>query len=234
MSIFGDIQIEKVVQVNDKTRLDCGRTFITKDEAAITLIEIEPSAAVGFIDITGTDYRDWWLDYSYATDGDHTISLRVTTDGAPQTFTETISIISIADDKLFSDDSDITFHYSDVLSFIPAGRNSFIDMHRRAQDMILAWLDERGYTNYDGSKITKDEILDTEEVRQWSTFLTLRLIMEKNSNVVEDVFDREANRFRDEEYRARNRAILRTDLSQGGTITSGEGIGLDFITARRR
>ena len=40
MAIFGVIESDPVVQTNDKVRLKAMRSFISKDEAEITLVEI--------------------------------------------------------------------------------------------------------------------------------------------------------------------------------------------------
>ena len=91
MAIFGVLDFDPVVQVNDKIRLKAIRSFVSKDEAAITLVEIEPVAGNGFIDVTDADPNELFLDWSYATDGTAVVSLRITTDGAPVTVTKNLS-----------------------------------------------------------------------------------------------------------------------------------------------
>ena len=58
MAIFPNAELEEVVQVDDKTRLDARKSFVSKDEADVTLIEVEPEAGSGFIDVTGSSFKD--------------------------------------------------------------------------------------------------------------------------------------------------------------------------------
>ncbi len=85
MAIFPNLKLEDIVQINDKTRLDASKSF-TADEAAVTLVEIEPESAAGFIDITptvATNSKQYFLDWSYSgTSRTVTVSVRITTDGA--------------------------------------------------------------------------------------------------------------------------------------------------------
>ena len=60
MAIFPHIELEDIVQVNDRTRLSAIKSFVSKDEAAVTLVEIEPESGSGFIDVTGAKQADWF------------------------------------------------------------------------------------------------------------------------------------------------------------------------------
>lgn len=212
--IFPVLKIENIVQVDDQTRLDARKSYTTPDEASVTLIEIEPDTGLGFLDITSQQY----LDYQYSTDGDKTISLRVTTDGSPETITETLTITTALDDKLFSSDEELTSHEPDILEYVRAGRNSFLNVHRTAQDRILTWLDEHRITDNNGDRLTKDAIVDTEEVNDWSKFMTLRMIFEGLSNSVDDIFNAKSQGYRELEAIARNRSQLRLDKDGDGEV----------------
>jgi hypothetical protein len=210
--IFPVIKLEDIVQVGDQTRLDARKSYTTPDEAAITLIEIEPDTGLGFLDITSSSH----LDYQYSTDGTKTISLRVTTDGSPETVTKTLEVITETDDKLFSTDEELTPHEPDILEYVRPGRNSFLNVHRTAQDRILTWLDEHRITDNDGGRLTKAAIVDTEEVNDWSKFMVLRLVFEGLSNSTDDIFHAKALRYRELEAIARNRSQLRLDKDGDG------------------
>lgn len=212
MAIFGHLELEEIVQVNDKTRLDARKSYVTSDEAAITLVEIEPEASAGFVDITSNKYYD----YQYATDGDKTVSLRITTDGSPVTLTKTLTIITEADDKLFSSDSELLPYEPGILNYVRQGRNTFLDVHRASQDRIITWLDEQRIWDVNGDRLTKDAVVDILEVNDWSKFLTLRLIFEGLSNATDDIFHEKALRYGEMEKRARERASLRLDLDGDG------------------
>lgn len=215
MAIFGKLEIEKVVQVNDKTRLNGDKSFVSTGEAAISLLEIEPSAGAGFIDVTSKQYLDW----QYDTPGDITISLRITTDSTPITIISTISVLSEADDKLFSDDSEIMPYEPQVLEWVRSGRNSFKDVHRASQDRILKYLDENKFWDINGDPLTKAAIIDINEVNDWSKFMTLKLIFEGLSNATDDIFHEKSLRYRDLERTARDRAVLRVDTNGDGDNT---------------
>ena len=235
MAIFGNLRLEKVCQFSDKTRLDATSSFVSKDEAAITLVEIEPKSGAGFIDVTGTSSSDWYLDWEFSgvASVTETVSVRITTDGSPSTFTADIDITTEADDKLFSTDQDIIDKKSDVLKWVPDGRNSFLNVHREAQEDIIDWLDEQGYRDKDGNRLTKASLVDKEEVRSWSAWKCLELIFDDLSNAVDDVFDRDARRFESKAFQARDRSVLRYDWDNDGTVELGEQVIIGSVPSQR-
>jgi hypothetical protein len=204
--------------VNDKTRLNGLKSFITPNEAAITLVEIEPEAAAGYLAVTSAKYLDW----QYATAGTKTATIRITTNAAPVSTTKTVTVVTAAADHLFSSDSDLVPHEVDILKYVAAGRNTFLDKHRKAQDRILAMLDEMRIFHDDGTKLEKADIIDIDEVRQWSTFLTLQIILEGLSNAINDVFAEKAKKYSILAESAKNRSVLRLDNNADGEVTSGE------------
>lgn len=234
MAIFGDIKNEIYVQVNDKTRIDCSGSYVTKGNADITLVEIQPYTAAGYIDVTGASSNDWYLDYEYSTDGDKTVTLRITTDGAPSTFTSTITVLTVTNDKLLSNDADLQLHEPDILKYIREGRNSYLDVHRRSRDLILDWLNENGHVDKNGAALTKAALVNTEEFRKWSTYLALRLIFDGISNQVDDIFAIKARRYDSFANEARNRAILRVDIDGSGTVGNNEGVNVRSMGILRR
>lgn len=218
MAIFGILELEKKVQIGEKTRLDATKSFITQDEAAITLIEIQPSPSDSFIDVTQLQYLDWAFDG----DGTQAVTLRITTNGAPQSFSKNIEVVTETTEKLFSFDSDLRMHEPDILKWIPDGKADFRFVHRRVQDRILGWLDEKRYWGTNGERLTVSEVLDIEEFRQWATYMALKLIFEGISNAVDDVFAQKAKKYETLEASARNRGTLRLDKNRDGELTQGE------------
>lgn len=216
--IFPNLQLEGTVQTDDKTRLDGTTTFITQDEATITLVEIEPEASAGFIAVTSDKFLDW----QYTTDGTKTVTIRVTTDGSPVTASKTLEVLTPANDKLFSSDAELVEHEGDILGYLRPGRASFLDKHRAAQDRILGWLDEHRIHDTSGDRLTKADVVDTAEVNDWSKFLTLQIIFESISNAVDDIFSEKARKYGLLVEQARNRAVLRLDRNNDGTIDDGE------------
>jgi len=226
MAIFPKIRLDRVVQIEDGTRLDATSTFISKDEAAITLVEIQPEATESFVDVTGTGSnlsRNWFLDWQYSgASRTVDVTVRVTTDGAPVTFTKQMQVLTEADDKLFSDDYDLLVKEEDIIKWLPDGRTSFKYKHRQVQTMIVEDFNERGVTDRNNVKLTKDAFVDIEEVRQWALSMVLSLIFRDNSNVVGDIFEQKANDYMSEGLTHKHRAFFRLDLDGDGNITSGE------------
>jgi hypothetical protein len=234
MAIFPNLELEDVVQVNDKTRLNAAKSFVSKDEEAITLIEIEPEASAGYVDVTATAAKNWFLDWEYATAGAKVVSCRVTTDGSPTIKTFSLTVTSAADDKLFSADADLVALEHDILRYVPDGRNSFKNVHRKAQSLIVAWLDENGHTDSSGNRLTKDAIIDLEEVRYWSAALAMSLIFKSISNAVDDVFQAKAIQYDSMAITHRNRLIIRLDVTGDGIASIGEGINVKSLDMVRR
>jgi hypothetical protein len=96
------------------------------------------------------------------------------------------------------------------------GRATFKDVHRRAQTLILAWLDTEGYVDYFTDKITLKRIGDISDVTEWATFMALRLIFEGVQNAVKDVFEKKAATYQEREDFYRKRAVIKIDLNQDG------------------
>lgn len=225
MAIFGNLDLETIVQVNDKTRLDASKSFISTDEAAITLLEIEPEAAAGFVDVTSNQFLDW----QYSTDGDKVVSVRITTDGAPNTTTETFTVISVADDKLFSADSELLPYEPNILEWVREGRNSFLDVHRESQIEIIRYLDKNGFWDVNDDPLTKDAIIDINEVNAWSKFMTLKLIFDGLNNAKDDIFEQKAKNYLEKEFEARDRVLIRLDNDADGNADTGEEADLRSI-----
>lgn len=212
--LFPELKHEKIVQVYDKTRLDASKSFVTVDEVALTLYEIEPDTGAGFIDATSTKY----LDYVYSSDGVKTVTLRVDNGTGLVSRTFSLEVVTEENDKLFSEDADLVSHEPDILNYVSEGRNSYKNIHRSVQSRIIDWLDEHRFTNTDGSKLTKANIFDIEEVRHWSKYMVLADIFEGLSNAIDDIFRNKADKYMDLAESARNRAQLRLDLDGDGDV----------------
>lgn len=221
--IFVKLDTEQLVQEGDKTRLDLRRSFVSSGTASITKYEIEPSALAGFIDVTNNMY----LDMVYGTTGDMVVSARLTdSDLNEYTSTITISVISSLEDNLFSTDRDILSYEPDLLGYVQDGRFSFIDKHRAAQKEILNELDANRIWKLDGSRYKASDIVDLQEFKEWSKFLTLRIIFEGLSNAVDDVFKVKATRYNSLATTAKKRSTLRLDVNQDGVQSEAEKVDL--------
>lgn len=236
MAIFCNLQIESVVQVNDKTRLDASKSFISKDEAAITLVEIEAESGAGFVTVSGTGLtsKDWYLDWEYATAGAKVPSCRITTDAAPTTKTFALTALSAVDDYLFSTDADLTALEHDILSYVPVGRNTFKNIHRKAQKLIMAWLDENGHFGVNGVKLTPQALVDKEEVAYWSAALCMQLIFSSISNDPNDVFSQKSKQYESMAISHRSRLVIRLDVDGDAVVSEGEGTNMQTLDLVRR
>jgi hypothetical protein len=145
-----------------------------------------------------------------------------------------INVYSEAGDYLFSVDQDLTAHEPDIMKWVIDGRSSFKDVYRRAQKMIIAWLDERGFTDKNGNPYNKRDIKNIDEVRQWSTYLSLRLIYQGVSNTVGDIFLEKAKNYSLLEEQARSRVILRIDHDKDGEVEATEGPSIHYTGVFRR
>lgn len=150
MPIFPNLELESTLQANDKTRLNATRSYASGG-SAITKVEIKPTAAEAFYDVTEEMYLDW----QYATAATHAVTVKLN-GGSPSeiTLTKDLTVVSEATDNLFANDDDLRKHEPDIMKYLVEGRASFKDVHRRAQTLILAWLDKEGYIDDFGDKLT--------------------------------------------------------------------------------
>jgi hypothetical protein len=235
MAVYPNLKVESIVQVKDKTRLNAIDSYVSKDSEAISLVEIQPEIGAEFIEVTGTSSSDWYLDWSYATEGTKVVTVRVTTDGEPVTTTGSITVVTAAIDNLLSTDADLAVFENDILKWIPAGRNSWLEKHRAARDEILGWLDENGYVDVNGNKYTAAALVDVSEFKRWATFITLRLIFQSISNAEDDVFSKKASKYGDSDHElaARKRAVIRIDTDGDGVVDTYEQVNICGRCSRR-
>lgn len=228
--IFGELKLEGTAQVSDKTRLDATASFITQDEADITKIEIEAHTSEGFIDVTSKSYLDW----AYSSAGAKIVSVRITTDGSPQTFTKGISVVDAATDALFSSDEDLIPIEDDILKYVRKGRNSFLDKHREAQKITLNDLDKAKIWKETGAIYTAADIVDIQEFKEKSKYLTLHLIFKGLSNAVDDIFSIKASRYLGYAKDAGNRGSLHLDKNGDSDLSNDVKEDIFSAELRRR
>lgn len=231
MALFPNLELEAIVQVDDKTRLDATKTFASKDGPAITQVEIKPEASGTYIDVTGTKQTDWFTDWQYSSAGTKTVSIRV---NGTDVVTKTLSVVTEVADALFAADSDLISEEPDVLKYVKKGRNSFKDIHREVQTSIVKLLNDKGYLFSDGTKITKDAIVDKTEVREWAKYLALHLIYNAQSNVLDDIFARKSALYDSKAKLAAQTTVLRLDLNKDGIGDINEGVTLGTAIMSRR
>ena len=254
MPMFPILEIEEKVQVNDKTRLNGSKSFVSKGETSITTATITPGTGASAINIFNSDSAEWYSDFGWSSWGfdiDSTCSkidfsegstnyvatiasavyssvsllaiaiqtalnasgcsgvFTVTTDEddrilfgstvkfsllgltgdnryngflqhinvnsdtdfalnyhspvleyglkkvtltinngtTPVSHTRYQKVYSVLGDSLFSSDSDLLPFEADIYKWCPVSRSSFNDIHRKAQFIILDWLNGNGFRN---------------------------------------------------------------------------------------
>lgn len=136
-------------------------------------------------------------------------------------------------DALFSEDADLVGYESDIMKWLPQGRGTFLDLHRKAQRLIIDWMDRKGYRDDKNAKLTKFAFVDNTDVRVWATYMTLKLFFMGAQNATDDVFKRKSEYYAKLEIEARDRTSLTLDLNGDGkkdkSTTSDIGSGRLFF-----
>ena len=218
MAIFPYLSLEPVVQINDRTRLNAEGSFGSGGD--VLALWIRPSDDEDYVDVTDDKYLDW----QYGASGTYEVSAIASGVSGSAEFTQNIQIVTAAQDNLFSNDADLKLHEPDIMKWTEDGRNSFLNIHRRAKKVFLEYLRTEGYTDIFGAPYTDAAVIDIEEVKQWVTYAALRIIFEGISNSTDDVFHVKAKRYAEMEIKKRNAALLRIDTDGDGELLTDEGI----------
>ena len=233
MAIFGNIEVDLVNQVDEKIRIDVSKSFVTQDEADVTLVEVQAGGSNSFVTVFSTvgaePQEDWYLDWVFSAAATETISLRITTDAAPVTITKDITIVTSATDALFATDEDLKAVESDIMKWLPSGKSTWNFIHRKVQERILTEIYKSRIYATDGSKLEKTEVIDKAEVREWATFMALSMIYGSVQNASNDVFIEKSKRYevKANAYEEYSLNVLRLDYNKDGTV-SNDSESLDF------
>lgn len=214
MALFPKVTVEPTVRLNDKTRIDGSRSYVSPDESDISLIEIQPAAGESFISVTDVKYLDW----EYTSAGDKVVTVRITSGASTATTTATISALAAADDIVFSTDADLVRYESDIMSYLPDDHSSFIYLHREARNHILREFVRRRLTESDGTKIAANDIADDDQVKDWSIYYVLHQIYQFNIQQEDDFFAAKSEFYRQRMEAASAVARLDLDTDQDGTV----------------
>ncbi len=236
--IFPILRTDEILQVNDKIRFDASETFINGSTPAITGVEIEPDTGLGFISVYQLSQQAWYLDWIYLTSGSKVVSLKITAGHGDhqvtQTITKTVTVLTAADDYLFSSDSELRSKEHDILRWLPDGYSSWNHVHRQCQKNILDWFDEIRLLKEDGTRWTAQDVVVKAQVRRIATNMALRMIFSSISNQVGDIFDQKAQMYLAMERDAKNRNYITLDFDGDGQAESDERQELRTMTMVRR
>lgn len=223
--ILLDLKTESIAQVNDLFRVDCTRVKCS-DESEADLIEVD--LGDGFVVVyNGDDATHKYVDHAFSTTGDKEVTVRATKDEETLTTTRTIKIVSEDEDRLFSSDEDLLLHEEAIHELLRAGKNTFKNIHRLAQGEIIRDLRER----FPSKDLSKDSLVEIEQVRAWSKYLTLHYIFESNVRTVDDIHVEKSQTYLTLANTAKNNVPLKVDTDGDGkadTITSFSTIGLSL------
>jgi hypothetical protein len=148
---------------------------------------------------------------------------------------------------VFSSDRDLTEEYPTVLDMIPEGKTSFIGFHVASRKDILSYFRSMGKllenpsngtglnNSYipDRKYVDQFDLLNYEEIRDASKFLTLSKILYWVSDAVEDNWFQKAKKF-EEKYNAKiNIVNLSLDDNDNGKSEKSEVIKTQTIRIER-
>lgn len=219
------------IQTGEKFRLDLSRTFVHVGDNALQTLEV--TAGGETFDVLTEKY----LDFVYDETGEKTISVYAECGGQghPSTSKDfTITVISEADENLFSNDDQLLLHEPDIMEYLPRGKGCYKYLHRLSQDKILSELDEKNILDSNGNKLGASDFVDITEVKDWSKFYALMFLYNSLSNSVDDIFNEKYLRYKEYMEQARNRAVIRFDYDGDGTIESGEATNMNYMRLVRR
>lgn len=218
------LHCEKVLQVKDLTRFDASRSILVKGSAdPINSVKIKLGASGPEIEVFNAQPKNWFVDYAFNDPGATEITLTVASASESASVTETINILTAEEDALFSGDADLISLESDIMKWLPNGRSSFLDLHRKSQSLIVDWVNRQGYRDDKGDKFTKAAFKDNSDVNLWSVYTTLKLFFMGVQNATDDVFKKKADYYHKLEIEARDRAILDLDMDGDGEVDKHEG-----------
>lgn len=237
MSIFPILKSDSTVQVGDKIRLSAVKSFITPNEDSLVSVQIQPESSSSFIDVFASDQQDWFLDWVYSSSGSKIVTLKVTSETVAPTYTTVtmnLNVVTQANDSLFSTDDNLKAYEPDILSWLPEGYSSFNHIHRESRNNIVDWLDEARLRKSNGDRFEARDLLEKEQVRRLSCYMTLRVIFEGLSNQVDDVFDKKRQKFEGLEAKAKNRGYITLDFNDDGQADDNDRQELRTMTMVRR
>lgn len=221
--IFPKLSLERIIQVDDKIRLNASQSFVTQGEVLEDVL-IKPEASEDFISVFNSNNEKWFLDWAYDVAGDKVVTVKLVTDLSEKEKEYQLEVISAEDDALLSSDNDLFPYEPTIYKYLPSGKSSFKYAHRAAQSKILAYLDEQRIWRADNSRYTKLDLVEIggvefkEQFRMWSIFQTLLIIFESSQVSGNDVFQEKRLEYEKEMRIHRNRASLRLDSDGDGIV----------------
>jgi len=217
--LFPKADVDKLVQNYDMFRIDASGSFYTEEEE-ITEFNIYPdydNNPLLVYDKAAEDKDCWILDWAYKTEGTYKVRVEAKTATITEIIEYTVESITPAVDNLLSDDSDIYSFENELRRYIPAGRNSWKYMHRKAQEEILDYFYRNAILNPDGSKVERSQLIG-DKLNNWSTYEAILLIYQdiKTSNA--EAFNEKISDYSLKRADARKRYLIEYDSNKDGNV----------------
>ena len=148
------------------------------------------------------------------------------------TFSNDTSSIDICGiNKVFSKDDDLIEEYPSIIKFLPEGKESFIAFHQSARKDIVQAFRNKGRLN--SRLLTQYDILESEEVRAASKYLTLSKIFSWLSDARDDNWAKKAEEFYQDYSNFINLAVVTIDENNDGKVSSEEKKNVQFVQVVR-
>lgn len=218
--MFPNLIVDNLVQLSDMFRLDGSKSFVGSGET-ITEVNIYPdfanNPATKFNVYVEDCPEEWVLDWAYDTAGDYVARVELVTGSGSKAKDYNVKAIDEAEDNLQSSDSMLYAYESELKRYIPAGRNSWKYLHRKALEEILDYLFRNGKRNSDGTRIEKSQLIG-DKLEKWSTFETLIMIFQdiKSSNI--DLFNEKIADYSEARNQARKIYMFEYDENKDGQV----------------
>lgn len=208
--IFPSIRMDSVVQVDDLFRVDLGNSS-TSDGSDLTKIEL----AIGLADPVSiyepeAEKHNKFIDWQFDSEGEKELTFLFTHGLDTRSVTKKILVKTAAEEKLFSNDEMLIGLEPDIYDLLPAGRSSFIYVHRMAQEKIMRELVE------DGHEVNLSMLIDVKEVSFWSRYMVLAYIFESNITSENDIHTLKRDKYSSFMDTAKSRSLLSLDKDEDG------------------
>lgn len=210
MAKLGIIISEDKVFAGDLIYFNFKKSGFTPDEAAAVISHEFSIDNTNWINVTQKKDIAWM----FSVTGNQTIYLKLTSTTGSETFQKTITVLEIAAQKLFSNDTNIAAFEPDIMKWLPPQWSSWNIIHLRAQDHILNILAEKRIVSQSGAAYTKDDISNRQEVRDWASTLALYYIFYSISNADNDVFKDKAKDYEELSQKHASTARLSLDYNK--------------------
>lgn len=225
--IFPILKYEDVIYTNNRVRFEASESFANKALATVSH-EMSMDGGSTWINITQKKHLDWM----FLNDATYVVQLRInTSDLDSATISKTVEVVDASTQVFFSNDSDLYKYEADIDKYLPDRWSSWIHMHAEARKIFMDWLDEKGIKKEDGSKYLVEDVMDIEQVRQFSTFKALELIFESNIKVTGDVFSFKRDHYRKLSNEKLSRSEIKLDFN--GNTEADESTNLLTVGVER-